>query len=192
MTISTFRDRISPPRSSTSASQRLALLVALCIASAVFGAGALSAQVKVAVIDVQKILLDSTRGKEVQQALEAAQKEKRDQLQALARELEELRKEYGEKALTLADDRLEDLRKQIEDKTLDLKRKQDDAGLELQQLSEKRLQEIENEVMPIIDQVGKEGGYTLVFNKFQSGLVFADEAVDITQSVIDRYNSGGN
>ena len=41
--------------------------------------------------------------------------------------------------------------------------------------------EIDQRVMPVINQVGKEGGYTLIFHKFESGLVYADEAVDITE-----------
>ncbi len=36
--------------------------------------------------------------------------------------------------------------------------------------------------MPVINQVGKEQGYTLIFRKFESGLIYADEAVDITDS----------
>jgi Skp family chaperone for outer membrane proteins len=29
---------------------------------------------------------------------------------------------------------------------------------------------------------------TLIFNKFQSGLVYADETIDITDEVIQRFN----
>ena len=43
--------------------------------------------------------------------------------------------------------------------------------------------------MPIIDQIGKEQGLTLIFNKFQSGLVYADDTVDITDEVIRRFNT---
>jgi Skp family chaperone for outer membrane proteins len=46
-------------------------------------------------------------------------------------------------------------------------------------------------VFPIINTLGKEGGYTLIFNKFQSGLVYADEAIDITDLVIQRLDGGG-
>jgi Skp family chaperone for outer membrane proteins len=36
--------------------------------------------------------------------------------------------------------------------------------------------------------VGREQGLTLIFNKFQSGLVYADQSVDITDDVIRRFN----
>ena len=41
----------------------------------------------------------------------------------------------------------------------------------------------------VADQIGAERGYTLIFNKFQSGLVYADDAVDITDDVIQRFNT---
>ncbi len=51
------------------------------------------------------------------------------------------------------------------------------------------IEKIESAVFPIINQVGKEGGYTLIFNKFQSGLVYADETIDITDQVIQRLDA---
>jgi outer membrane protein len=150
------------------------------------------AQIKVAVIDVQRILQESARGEAVQKELEQLQNEKRGQIEAKQNELAELRKSYAEMSLTLADDRLADMQKQIEDLTISLRRMTDDANVELQKRSETLLKSVEDEVLPIINQVGNEGGYTMIFNKFQSGLIFADEAIDITQQVIERYNSGGN
>ncbi len=32
-------------------------------------------------------------------------------------------------------------------------------------------------------------GYTLIFRKFESGLIYADEAVDITKLVITRLDA---
>jgi Skp family chaperone for outer membrane proteins len=43
--------------------------------------------------------------------------------------------------------------------------------------------------MPVINQAGKELGYTLIFRKFESGLIYADEAVDITDSIIKRLDA---
>ena len=43
--------------------------------------------------------------------------------------------------------------------------------------------------MPIIQELGREMKLQLVFNKFQSGLVYADESLDITEQVIKRFNT---
>ena len=51
------------------------------------------------------------------------------------------------------------------------------------------IEKIETAVFPIINAIGKEGGYTLIFNKFQSGLVYAEDTVDITTQVIQKLDS---
>ena len=50
------------------------------------------------------------------------------------------------------------------------------------------LGEIDKRVMPVINQAGKDLGYTLIFRKFESGLIYADEAIDITASIIQRLD----
>ena len=165
------------------------LAVASVVASCAL-AGSASAQApKIAVIEVERILRESDAGKEALATLEAASKVKGEELESRAQALQDLQKRYQETRLTLADDRLAEMQKELEDKTIEMRRLQDDANRELQKQQQEAFQRIEEEVLPIINQIGREGGYTLMFNKFQSGLVFADEGVDITQSVIERYNA---
>ncbi len=153
--------------------------------------GAGMAQQKLGVIDVERILRDSTRGKEVLEDLQGFSEAKKGELLAEQASLEELQKRYADSRLTLAEDKLADMQKELEDKTIALRRMQDDAERELQKRQQQEFGKIESEVLPIINAVGKELGYTLIFNKFQSGLVFADDGVDLTDMVIERYNGGG-
>jgi len=48
---------------------------------------------------------------------------------------------------------------------------------------------LEAKIKPVIDQIGKEMGLAMIFNKFESGLVYASEAIDITDSVIGKFNA---
>ena len=52
-----------------------------------------------------------------------------------------------------------------------------------------RVGELERRVLPVIEAVAKELGYALVFNKFQSGLLHAESGVDITDAVIQKFNT---
>ncbi len=51
------------------------------------------------------------------------------------------------------------------------------------------LKQIDERVMPVINQAGKDLGYTLIFRKFESGLIYADEAIDITGVIIQRLDA---
>lgn len=144
---------------------------------------------KVAVINVVQLLEDSDAGKKGIEDLKALQKKKTDERSALQQKVQDLRSRITEGKFSLAEDKLADLEKELEDKLIELQRFNDDANRELQKEQEKMLLAIQNQVMPIINAVGEENGYTMIFNKFESGLVYADDAIDITAEVMVRLNS---
>ncbi len=148
-----------------------------------------SAQTKVAVIDVQRVVTESDPGKDALQRLRQLQEEKIAEGQNLQQELDALRDQFSKQRFTLAEDKLEELNGQIEDRTIALQRFEDDAKRALEEARRTYLGRLEESIMPIINDVGTERGMTLIFNKFQSGLVYADEAVDITDDVIRRFNT---
>src|SRR6266542_3177579 len=68
----------------------------------------------------------------------------------------------------------------------DMEQKLADQG---QSMTDDKREQLQKRVLPVIQQVGKEKGFTLIFNKFQSGLVYADEGVDVTDDVLKRFNT---
>jgi outer membrane protein len=144
---------------------------------------------KFAVIDVQRIITDSEPGKAAREELRQFGEGREAQLQALRDEIDQLQSRISEGQMSLAQERLDALKEELEKKSIELRRATDDAGRDFNQRQERALQRIEGKVMPIIKQVGEENGYTLIFRKFESGLVYADEAVDITAEIIDRLNA---
>jgi len=142
-----------------------------------------------AVIDVNVLVQDSAAGKEAMGRLKKAQDEKITQRKKLADEAEALQKQLEAQRVTLADSKVQDLQKQIEDKGIALKRFDDDAQQQLQEMQKKELDGLEKQIMPIIQEVGREMKLQMIFNKFQSGLVYADEATDITDMVLRRFNT---
>ena len=148
-----------------------------------------AAQTAVAVIDVQRVVTDSDPGKEALQRLRVLQDEKIAEGRNLQTDLEALREQFNKQRLTLSEQKLAEMSGQIEDKTIALQRFEDDAKRSLEEARRTTLGNLEERIMPIINQIGKERGFTLIFNKFQSGLVYADDAVDITDDVIRRFNT---
>lgn len=145
--------------------------------------------IKIAVIDTEKILLSSVAGKKALADLKKLQEQRENELRAKAQELKDLQNKISEGRLSLAQDKLADLSKQYEEKEIGLRRQQDDATRELNKKRDEMLGQIDDRVMPVINQLGKDLGYTLIFRKFESGLIYADEAVDITPLVIQRLDA---
>lgn len=158
-------------------------------AAPVAAAPAPAGPLKIAVIDTEKILLSSQAGKKVLADLKKLQETKETELRAKAQELKDLQTKISEGRLSLAQDKLAELSKQYEEKEIGVRRLQDDATRELNKKRDEMLAQIDDRVMPVINQAGKDLGYTMIFRKFESGLIYADEAIDITPLIIQRMDA---
>jgi len=153
------------------------------------GAGGATAQsVKIAVISTQEIIEGSKAGKKAIEDLRTLQQQKEGEVKTKQQEITDLRNRIAEGRLSLAEDKLQELQSQLEEKSKELRRLQEDAAAELDRRQKEVLSGIEKQVMPIINQMGREQGYSMIFRKFDSGLVYVDETVDITQQVIQRLD----
>ena len=143
---------------------------------------------RVAVIDVQKVLTTSTAGKAAYDRLKKLQDDRVTKMQKMDEEVKTLGSELQTKKLSLSEEKQAEMAKTITDKQTALQRYAQDADKEVGEARDKALQELDNKIKPIIDQIGKEMGLAAIFNKFESGLIYASDAIDITESVIKRFN----
>ena len=148
-----------------------------------------SGPIKIAVINVDRLVTDSALGKEAFARVKKIADSKKEEGDKLTKELREMEQKLADQGASLADDKKDALQKQYQERAIAFKRFQDDAQRALDEAQKKELEELQRRVMPVITQIGKEKGFTLIFNKFQSGLVFADDAADITDDVLKRFNT---
>ncbi len=168
----------------------LAVVMAAVVAAVAGPARAQEApKMAIAVIDVNLLVQDSAAGKEAMVRLKKAQDEKVAQRKKMTDEIDGLQKQLESQRSTLTDSKIAELQKQIEDKSIVLKRFDDDAQQQLEENKRKELDGLEKQIMPIIQELGKERKLLLIFNKFQSGLVYADDSVDVTDEVLKRFNT---
>ncbi len=145
--------------------------------------------IRVAVIDVERLVRDSALGKEAFGRVKKISDDKKVENDRLQKELRDIEQKLADQGQSLSDDKRDALQKQYNEKSIDYKSFTEKASRDLDQAQKKELADLERRVFPIISQLGKERGYTLIFNKFQSGLVFADDAADITDDVLKRFNT---
>ncbi|HVR44863.1 MAG TPA: OmpH family outer membrane protein [Thermoanaerobaculia bacterium] len=143
---------------------------------------------RVAVINVQRVLTESSAGKAALEKLRKLQNERQARLKKLDDEIRALDTDLSQRRLSLSPEKIEEMQKQISDRRISLERGAQDAERELQEARDRELQEMEKVIMPLIDEIGKEMGFAAIFNKFESGLIYASPAIEITDTVITRYN----
>jgi outer membrane protein len=144
---------------------------------------------RIGVLNVERLVQESALGKEAFGRIKKLSDQKKEDADKLTKELREMEQKIADQGQSLAEEKREALQKQYQEKAIAFKRFQDDANRELDQAQKKELSQLEQRVFPVINQIGREKAFTLIFNKLQSGLVYADEAVDVTDEVIKRFNT---
>jgi outer membrane protein len=163
-------------------------LVTVAVAALAAPMFAQNTPARVAVIDVQKVLTQSTAGKSAYEKLKKMQEDKLEKAKSMDEELRKLDTEINTKKISLSEDKLTDMQKQLADKRISMQRYAQDADREITEARDRELQALEAKIKPVIDALGKEMGLAAIFNKFESGLVYASEAIDVTDTVIKRFN----
>ena len=143
---------------------------------------------KIGVLDTQRVVLESNPGKTALAPLEAFREEKEAELETRKQEITSLRTRIAE-GQSLPDGELASLREQLETKTTDIRRFQQETAQEIQRRQAQVLQEIDRQVMPVVNAYALEQGYSMIFRKFESGLVYIDESLDVTAAIIQRLNA---
>ena len=163
-------------------------LVTIAVAALAAPMFAQNAPARVAVVDVQKVLTQSTPGKAAYEKLKKMQDDRISKAKAMDEEARKLEADLSTKRISLAEDKLAEMTKQLADKKIAMQRFAQDADREIGEARDRELQALQTKIEPVIDAIGKEMGLALIFNKFESGLVYASDAVEITDTVIKRFN----
>jgi len=162
----------------------LAALAAL----AVFSAPAF-AQTKVGVIDAQRLVQESAVGKESAAKLQKLAAQKQEDMAKRQKDLRDLEQKINEQGKSLSEEAMEKLQKDYQAKAVEMNRFKDDAQREIDELQRKEMGEFERRVIPVIESVAKEQGYQLVFDKVRSGVLVTGDASDLTDAVIQKFNT---
>jgi outer membrane protein len=163
-------------------------LISVAVAALAVPTFAQTQPARLAVIDVQRVLANSSAGKAASDRLKKMQEDRVARAKQMDDEMQKLDADINSKKLSLSEDKLTEMAKQLSDRKIAAQRYAQDAEREMGEARDRALVELENKIKPVIDSIGKEMGLAAIFNKFESGLVYASDAIDITDTVIKRFN----
>ena len=144
---------------------------------------------KVGVFNADRVLAESEPGQQALALFNQLRDQRLGELQVQQDEINTLQRQ----AVTAPPGSPEAARLQrnVEDLMLRLNRLQEDVQQELGLRQNELTLEITEMVGQIIDVIGEEEGYTMIFNAIQSGLVYIGPTLDITDEIILRVNAIG-
>ncbi len=146
-----------------------------------------SAQVKIGFIDVQRAISESAAGKRAKDKFQAQVKKAEADLLKEKNELERLKAELDKKGPLLKDDERRNLEGDLQRRYVTYQRSMSDQQQDLRQKESEMTSDILKELEKIVNEVGKAEKFTLILERSQ--VLYSDQGIDITNKVIDVFNS---
>ncbi len=143
---------------------------------------------KIGVINSQEVLEKSAEGKRVLAQLEDKNKRNSGRIDKLDGDIRKLETEMSTQRLTLTQEALMQKSADLDRKRTERKRLAEDLLREMNELTARLFQRVQNELLPIIDKIGKEKDLDIIFDLAKSGAVYVNPVVNITAEVIKRYD----
>jgi len=143
---------------------------------------------KIAFVVLQRVVAESAEGKQASSRVQALQQKKVGELNERQKLAQGLQEKLDKSGAVMSEAARVDLTKQVERANVDLQRATQDAQAEVQELQQQLQEEFQRRIAPIIETVGKERGLHYIFNGPDSGLVWADASLDITNDVVKKFD----
>jgi Skp family chaperone for outer membrane proteins len=145
--------------------------------------------VKYAFINVQRIANESTEGKAATSKVQALNQKKVTELNEKNKALQSAQQKLESGGSVMSDAARAQLQKDIERQQVDIQRFTEDAQQEVQGLQQQLQDEFQRKLGPVIQQVATEKKLHLLFSAADSGIVWAEPGLDLTDEVIKKFDA---
>jgi outer membrane protein len=144
---------------------------------------------KYAWVNVQQVAAYSADGKVAAEKINALRDQKTRELQDKQKTLQANQQRLERDGGVMNDQARAQLTAEIDRQQRDLQRLSEDAQQEVQTLVEQVEADFNRKLSPVIDKVARQKGVHFVFNGAQSGLIWAEQGMDLTAEVIQALDS---
>ncbi len=148
---------------------------------------------KVGIINIQGAILSSNEGRRDLEALDKKFDPKRNELQSLTKEVDDLKKQLNTQGDKMNEEARNTLVHNIEGKQKLLQRSSEDAQNEYQQQQSEIAQRILQKMAPVIDKFAKDNQFSLLIDVSQpwpqGQVLWFGANTDVTKQVVDLYNA---
>ena len=146
---------------------------------------------KIGYVDLQKALNLSAEGKAAKEKIKAQVQGYDADVQKRQEELQKLKDELEKQAMLLSEEARSAKEREYQQKVKEYQRFTKDIQETLQQTDADLTRKILEKLLEVVQKVGKKEDYTMVLEKTESSIVYADETADITDKVIEAFDKQG-
>ncbi len=145
--------------------------------------------VRIGVVDMQSVIVQSTKGQRAQAALKAETEAKQKDMNGREEEVRKLQADLERQKAVLSPAALREKEEGIQRKVREIRRLAEDGNRDLQKREAELVGEIQREILQVVTEYGKEKGYSIVLERSVGGVLFVGERADVTKDIVDRFNA---
>ncbi len=166
----------------------LTFIAVFMTASLAFSAA--SAQNKIAFVDMQRALLEVDEGKSAKATLEKLKGDKQKELDGQQDALRKLQSEFEAQKAFMKEDVRRSKEEEFRTKLGELQLTYAKLQKELAGKEAELTKDIFARMAKILNKMGQDQKWTMIFEKTESSILWAEPSLDLTNELIRRYNGG--
>lgn len=147
-----------------------------------------AADTKIAYIDLNRALNESIEGKKAKVELQDMVKSSEAVIEEKRLEIQKLEQEIIKQASILTPETIKEKQGQLETSKRDFQKMFKDSQAEVEKKQSDFMVSIVTDISKIVAEIGKEEGYTMIFEKMRGSIIYAEDGLDITDRVIKRFD----
>jgi outer membrane protein len=165
------------------------ILVLVFFVSALASLSFAQQPLKIGVVNSQEVLEKSLEGKKVITQLQERDKKNQASLAKMDDDIRVLESKINTQRLTLTDEVFLQMNSDLDKKKKDRQRFAEDSLRDIQDLRDRLFLKIQNELIVIIEQLGKEKSLDLILDLAKSGAIYWSPTIILTDDVVKRYDA---
>lgn len=161
--------------------------LSLCLLTCL-GSSAALADLKVGYVDLQRALLEVGEGQQAKSKLKSEIDRKKAEFEGEQKKLREDGMVLDRQASAMSEEVRIEKMKQLQGRLMQISEKGQKLQVEFVEKERTELKKIFDRMDPIVAAIAHREGLAMVFEKTDSGLVFAESNLDLTNELVRTYN----
>ena len=167
--------------------RRISMIIGIFIIGGWLGSG-FAADLKIGTVDIQKAINECNAGKEAKKEITKDFEKFQRTIAEKQKELQTLKESLEKQAPMLSQDARVAKEKELQNKYREFQRWGEDSENEIKQKRTDRERKIVIELQKVIQKVGADEGFTLVFEKNENIVLYSSKSIDLTDRVIKVFD----
>ncbi len=168
--------------------KKLGIVLTVFLMIGFCGAAWGASKMKIGYVNLQKALNESQHGKEAKAKFSEEVKKRQEEIASNEEKLKEFKDDLQKKAMILKKETLNEkeaeFRKKAEDFQKFFLQSDEEMKMKEAQLTRTILKGLE----VVVRDIATKNGYTFIFEKMESGILYGPEADDLTDEVVKKYD----